>query len=668
MIATHSLLNSLNPQQRQAVESVEGRVLILAGAGSGKTSVLTARMAYLIAHHEVAPSALLGLTFTNKAAQEMRDRVASLIEPTAARQITLSTFHSFCHKVLRTHIGQLGYTSQFSIYDENDIQRVIKVIVRDILGHEGSLPSIAPTVRAIAAARNKGLKAEEIEGTGSGWHDQFVQQVYQRLQASLRAHNALDFDSLLLLTVELFEKHPDILQRYHERFRYIMIDEYQDTNPVQARLALLLSAKHGNLCVVGDDDQSIYGWRGAEVKNILHFEGATVIKLEQNYRSTNTILQAANNVISNNPGRHAKKLWSAMGEGEPITVFHALNEVEEAESVVFRVAHLKEKLHLRWRDIAILYRSNALSRQFELALMKFFRKEGNGWVRGIPYEVFGGLEFYERREVKDLLAYMRVMANPCDEEAMLRIINQPRRGIGETTLDVLTSYNRSRGIPLWEVLLKVSGGGCSELTPVVKGKALRGIKEFVAILEELAPQFINGGMGEALKALITRIGYEQALEEEVDNPVQLQAKIDNVYELVSALEEHAQNEENPSLSDFLSNNALDNRPMRQQQHGQSEDKVNLMSFHSAKGLEFAACFLVGLEDHIIPHERCREEKSGIEEERRLMYVALTRSKKFLTLSMARRRKRFGQDIDTRPSRFLQEIPKELLRKVAIDQL
>lgn len=664
-------LESLNPQQRKAVETVQGRVLVLAGAGSGKTSVLTMRMAHLINNHSIPAEALLGLTFTNKAAAEMRHRVAKWISPSAAKKITLSTFHSFCLQILRQEIHRLGYTPQFSIYDEGDVHRLITIIARDILRHDGEMPSLAPTISAINAARSRGLNADEISGTGSSEHDRFTREVYQRLQDSLRAYNALDFDQLLLLTVELFERFPDVLERYQDRYRYIMIDEYQDTNPIQCRLALLLASKYGNLCVVGDDDQSIYGWRGADVKNILEFEGATVIKLEQNYRSTNAILQAANAVISCNSKRHDKQLWSTQGEGDPIEVFHTGTEEEEAEAVVYRMAQMREKLGLRWSDFAILYRSNALSRHFEQSLLKYTWHEKNEWMRGIPYQIFGGLEFYERKEVKDLLAYLRGIVNPNDQEALLRIINQPRRGIGDAALDAITSYNRSAEIPLWDVLTGISDAdpAYASLAQNLSSKALEGVKSFVEIVEEAKERFSVFSLAEAMTWLIGRINYDKAIDEEVKSTQMRQFKKDNVGELVSALEEYggqSQREgQHLALSDFIATTLL--RMQKQNMRDDKEisgDKVSLLTFHSAKGLEFTVCFLVGMEDHIIPHERSLAE-TGEEEERRLMYVALTRAKRHCIISMSRFRKRMGKENSSRPSRFLFEIPQQLLRKVSM---
>lgn len=663
-MSIHKEIASLNPPQKKAVEHVKGRILILAGAGSGKTKVLTLRMAYLIEVVNVSPKLILGLTFTNKAAAEMRHRLSSFINAQASDQVTLSTFHSFCMQILRQEIEHLGYTAQFSLYDEQDVQRLINLIARDILQHDGELPSLAPTLAAIRNARNQGLTPEQLKQ--ETWHDNFAKEVYNRLQASMRAYNAVDFDNLLGLTVELFERFPSVLEKYQERYHYIMIDEYQDTNPIQYRLASLLAKKYQNLCVVGDDDQSIYGWRGADVKNILLFDQATVIKLEQNYRSTNTILRAANSVIQNNQQRHEKILWSDKGDGEAIEVFHSPNELEEAQAVIKRMIKLKETKGIKWREMAILYRSNALSRQFELALMKATWKNGSIWTQGIPYQVIGGVEFYERKEVKDLCAYLRIIANPLDQEALLRIINQPRRGIGEETLDILTSFNRIQQIPLWEVLEGVVRRNSQYIHLTIHSKAYRGLEDFVHTLEEAKERFSRGNLAETLQWLIQKIDYQRAVKEEVKSQQMRDFKTENVQEFVNSLSEFEQKfqqipDQRPDLETFIANLSLDNQFLQANKNRHhNEDRVQLMTFHSAKGLEFPACFLVALEDHIIPHEKSLKE-IGLEEERRLMYVAMTRARQHLILSMAQKRNRMGKEATSRPSRFLFEIPKELLR-------
>jgi DNA helicase II / ATP-dependent DNA helicase PcrA len=656
----------LNPAQRKAVVTTQGRVLILAGAGSGKTSVLAYRIAHLLKNLNVPAEAILGLTFTNKAAQEMRQRVAKIVSYTVAKKVTLSTFHSFCMQILRKEIAKLGYTANFTLYDEKDIRRLGQGLARHLLEHEGELPSLEKTFNKIAFAKSRGLSFEEIAKEKTAWHDQFSADLYERLKTCMRAYNAVDFDSLLSLTVQLFEEHPDVLERYRDRYHYIMIDEYQDTNPIQYRLAKLISSKHHNLCVVGDDDQSIYGWRGAEIKNILQFESETVIKLEQNYRSTPTILKAANSVIANNEQRHTKELWSTADSGDLITLFHAPTELEEAQSIVQRMIKLRKEKNIPWNEMAILYRSNILARPFELALMQaIWEKEGK-WIRGIPYEVFGGTEFYERAEIKDLIAYLRVIANPLDQEALLRIINVPRRGISDHSLDQLTQFNRTRNIPLWNLLSEISSPLSSDLKNDLSDKALTGIRSFVQLIKTAQIKFAKPPLHPALAWLIDEIDYKKAIVDDVKTEKMRDFKWENVAHCIDSLAIFEEElialgrGEEVSLSSFLSTSLLDREPIIQRDNQQKEDKVSLMTFHSAKGLEFTACYLVGLEDHIMPHEKSLIE-TGLEEEHRLMYVAMTRAKKFLTLSMARKRKKMGKEIHTNPSRFLFEISKDLIR-------
>lgn len=645
-------LDDLNPEQKDAVLTTEGRVLILAGAGSGKTKVLTYRMAHLIQGLNTPPQAILGLTFTNKAAAEMRKRLGALVGTKQAAKTTLSTFHSFCLRVLREEIHHLGFTKNFSLYDEGDVVRMAKVIARDLLEREGDLPSLAPTLSLISKARSKGLDSSLITDNNE-WHQNFARTLFDRLQEGFRAYNALDFDSLLTETVRLFEKHPEVLQKYQQRFQYVMIDEYQDTNPIQYRLAELLTDRSRNLCVVGDDDQSIYGWRGAEVKNILNFDQAKVIKLEQNYRSTNTILEAANHVIKLNTTRHSKRLWSKKGLGAKIEVFHAPTDLEEAQSIAFRIAKLKEEFNVPWSHFAVLYRSNRLSRQMELALIKQPWKRGDGWVNGIPYQIYGGEEFFERKEVKDLLAYMRVALNPLDEEALLRIINYPRRGIGEGTLDKLTQYNRVQKVPLIQVLKNIPES--IEITPKTK----QSIHDFIDLMDSFERHLKTSAV-DALKTLVDRISLKKAIEEEVKSDKMRLFKWENVEELINAVSNAP-----GDLTNFIAETLLDNQ--NNFRNDDMKDAVNLMTFHSAKGLEFPHCYLIGLEDHIIPHERSLKEGS-IDEERRLMYVALTRAQEKLTLSMARQRPQMGQTINSQPSRFLLDIPKELLNVIKWDSL
>lgn len=656
-------LETLNSKQRQAVTFQGRRQLILAGAGSGKTRVLTTRIVYLITHCGVPARQILGVTFTNKAAEEMRHRVSSLIDQKSSKEVTLCTFHSLCLNILREEIHHLGFTKHFTLYDEKEVERLIKTLVREITGISGDLPPLGPTIEVITRARHHGLATEQITNTGSDWHDTITRELYDRLHISLRAYNAVDFDHLLTLTVKLFEDHPSVLEKYQDRYRHILIDEYQDTNPVQYRLAELLSKKHSALCVVGDDDQSIYGWRGADVEGILHFPNDSVVKLEQNYRSTNIILQAANAVISKNSKRHEKVLWSDLGQGEPIDFFYAPTEENEAEAVVYRLAKLKEKHHLNWSDIAILFRSNILSRPIETALLKHSWRDSMGrWNRGIPYELVGGTEFYERREVKDLLGYLRIIVNPNDQEALLRIINTPRRGIGDQTLDKMTTYNRQNAVPLWHVLQDLTSHPekhplGSELTP----QAQSSLKSFVEIIEKAKQTFKTQPLDRALVELIDSINYKKAIHEEVKSEQMRNFKWENVQELVKSMQGYSSEtaEGLDLLSSFVATISLDQNWNRTSNTKQKEDTVKLMTFHGAKGLEFKSCFLIGIEDHIIPHEKSLGT-AAVEEERRLLYVAITRAMRFLSISLATKRQRFGKEMSSKPSRFLFDIPKEFL--------
>jgi len=638
--------NTLNSAQQKAVETTKGRVLILAGAGSGKTSVLVHRIAHIITHG-TPPSSILGLTFTNKAAQEMKKRVSSFIGSKAAAQITLCTFHSFCMKVLRREIHRMGYTPQFSIYDERDIKRVLKQLAREALEIDKDLPSIEGTYAEICKIRNKGSDEDNPH-----WHDAFAKQMHEQLAVSLRAYNAVDFDTLLTLTVQLFETFPEVLEAYQNQFRYIMIDEYQDTNPIQYKLASLLAKKFNNLCVVGDDDQSIYGWRGAEVEHILQFEADTVIKLEQNYRSTQMILHAANEVIKNNEKRHEKTLFSTKESSQKLVVFNAPTEEEEAQAVVDRIVQYKQSNALKWSDFAILYRSNILSRTFEKSLMNTSWKKGDSWVRGIPYQVFGGTELYERAEVKDVLSYIKVMANPNDQEALLRIINVPRRGISEKTLDIITQYQRKHKKPLYPLLQEIEMTDGHHLDITARG--ISGIRTFLHAVEEAKKQT---GLRASVEHLLTSIEYKKAIEEDVKSETMRSFKWENVEQCLSLLDEYEKSAPGSTLADFAADTMLDTQVSRESK--KSGDAVTLMTFHSSKGLEFPYVFLVGLEDHILPHEKSLLE-TGLEEERRLLYVAITRAKDRLFLSMSRQRNRHGKKQKSNPSRFLFEIPQSVL--------
>lgn len=601
-------MTRLNLEQKTAVETVHGRVLVLAGAGSGKTSVLISRCIHLIENHNVHPSHILGLTFTNKAAEEMRHRIKKRLGKESSEKIILLTFHSFCFHILKHEIHHLGYNKQFSLYDEKDMLRLTQTI-------------------------------EKQEG---------ITSIEEEIAKCMKAYNAVDFDGLLSLTVELFKTFPEILKKYQNQFSYIMVDEYQDTNLIQYELVELLAKKHNNILVVGDDDQSIYSWRGAEVKHILNFPHKTLIKLEQNYRSTKQILDVANNVIKNNVERHQKVLWSQQLEGDKVHIFHATNEQAEAEAVVERIVALRREKNLKWSDFAILYRSNNLSRPFEMALLKKSYREKDQFVRGIPYRVVQGTEFYERTEIKDLLAYLKVICNPQDQTALLRIINYPRRGISPKTIDTLTAHQKKEKSSLWNIFHQIDS---LDITPQAK----KGIEGFCHLIRDAQKKFETMPLKDAFMDLILTLDYKRVIEEEVKSEKARAFKWDNVLGLHAMIESYES--ETPSLHDFLNTTLLDQNKLSHQKG--FRDEVHLLTFHSAKGLEFPACFLVALEDRYLPHEKSVAE-GGLEEERRLFYVAITRARKYLTLSMAQKRTLHGKEKPTNPSRFLFEIPKELL--------
>ena len=626
----------LNPEQKKAAEQIEGRVLVLAGAGSGKTRVIIQRMLYMIQIKNIAPTAILGLTFTNKAAKEMQERLKKeLGKP--ADQVFLSTFHSFCVSVLRADICRLGYTKKFSLYDEKDIQRLVKNIVKE-LALETTL-STQEILQEMQESRTKGKNPSSPE----------VKQVVDRLFLALRAYNALDFDHLLEMTCQLFEMHPAVLEKYQDRFRYISIDEYQDTNPVQFRLAELLAKKHRNLFVVGDDDQSIYGFRGADMQNILRFSYDRLIKLEQNYRSIPHILDAANQLIDKNQDRHKKTLWCDKKDTSKISIFHAPSEEKEAEAIVERLLRLITQRGYAFKDIGILYRSNILARTIEKALLSARYWKKGALHQGIPYEVFGGLSFSERAEIKDLSAYLKALVNPNDQESLLRIINVPRKGISAPTLDTLTKKARQTGVSLYSLFTHIDQEEISS-----RGK--NGIKSFVSLFEETKQRLQNKPYFPTLSWFLEEIDYKRAIEEEVKSEKMQRFKWENVEAFLASLEAFEQDHPDQGLEDFISASSLTKTPLHRKQ---DEDTVKLMTFHSAKGLEFTACFLLGLEDHILPHEKSQEEKN-YEEERRLFYVGITRAKQYLCLSMAKERAKMGKKVRCNPSRFLFELPKNSL--------
>ncbi|WP_314984762.1 DNA helicase PcrA [uncultured Veillonella sp.] len=637
----NSLLTGLNKEQQQAVQHTEGPLLILAGAGSGKTKVLTVRIAHLLAQG-VNPYEILAITFTNKAAKEMKSRVESLVGDVANR-IWLSTFHSFCAKFLRFEIDKfLGYNSNFTIYDTSDSQAVIKSALKALNLDDKYYP-VGAMIAAISDAKNKLLFASDFRKQARDFYQQKVADVYEYYERELRKNNALDFDDLLLVAVKLLQSNAAVLDKYSHRFRYVMIDEYQDTNHAQYVLAKLLASHWKNIAVVGDADQSIYAWRGADIQNILDFEkdypNCTSIKLEQNYRSTKIILDAANAVIDNNEGRPEKNLWTDKIEGAKIQHFTAQSEHEEAAFIGDTIAKKHDIHDVPYGDMAILYRTNAQSRVLEEALIK----------RALPYTMVGGTKFYDRKEIKDVLAYLRVLYNPFDDLSLLRIINVPKRSIGATTVAKLQDYAREKGTSLFMTLTQL------HLIDSIKGKTKEKLEEFGILIFTLVSEMEDKTILDILESILDRTGYLAQLEESTDP--QDQARAENIGELLSVAKDFQDTNPSGTVEDFLEQVALVNDV---DSFEQEEAKVTLMTLHAAKGLEFSIVFLCGLEEGLFPHSRTLMNPEEIEEERRLAYVGITRAEKELYISNATTRTVFGRTSSYLPSRFIDEIPEELV--------
>lgn len=636
-----SLLDGLNREQQQAVQHTEGPLLILAGAGSGKTKVLTVRIAYLLAQG-VNPYEILAITFTNKAAKEMKSRVEGLVGD-VANQIWLSTFHSFCAKFLRFELDNfLGYNSNFTIYDTSDSQVVIKAALKALNLDDKYYP-VGAMISAISDAKNKLMFASDYRKQARDFYQQKVADVYEYYERELRKNNALDFDDLLLVAVKLLQSNAAVLEKYSKRFKYVMIDEYQDTNHAQYLLAYLLSSHWKNIAVVGDADQSIYAWRGADIQNILDFEkdypNCTSIKLEQNYRSTKIILDAANAVIDNNEGRPEKNLWTDKVEGAKIQHFTAQSEHEEAAFIGDTIVKKHDIHGVPYGDMAILYRTNAQSRVLEEALIK----------RALPYTMVGGTKFYDRKEIKDVLAYLRVLYNPFDDLSLLRIINVPKRSIGATTVSKLQDYARENGTSLFMTLTQL------HLVDTIKGKTKEKLEEFGILIFTLVAEMDDKSVLDILEAILDRTGYLAQLEESTDP--QDQARAENIGELLSVAKDFQDTNPTGTVEDFLEQVALVNDV---DSFEQEESKVTLMTLHAAKGLEFPIVFLGGLEEGLFPHSRTLMNPEEIEEERRLAYVGITRAEKELYISNATTRTVFGRTSSYLPSRFIDEIPAELV--------
>ena len=631
-------LTQLNPDQRDAVEYSGGPLLIVAGAGSGKTRVLTHRVAHLIASG-VHPMNILAITFTNKAAEEMRARVRALVGEVADR-MWVSTFHSACVRILRATADRLGYPKSFTIYDSSDSQRLVGQVIRDLNLDPKRFPAKGAQAR-ISLWKNELVNPAGATDTAFGPFETKYAEIYTEYQYRLMKAGAMDFDDLLVNVVKLFREHPDVLSGYQERFKHVLVDEYQDTNLAQNEIVLLLGRTHHNVCVVGDTDQSIYAFRGADYRNILQFERAfpdvyTVV-LAQNYRSTQVILDAANAVISNNVERKPKELWTEVGSGDKIVRYYAEDEDEEARFVVSELKRLHRHEAVNWREIAVFYRTNAQSR-----VMEEFLIDGD-----IPYRVIGGTKFYDRKEVKDAIGYLRCVMNPADEVSIRRVINVPRRGVGDTSLDKVAALAAEQSIGLSVALRRAATAG-------VGGAALRGINEFVTLIDSLEADR-DHGPAHLLRELLERSGYLAELRNEDTH--EAQGRVENLEELIGAAEEF------PDANDFLEKVSL----VSDTDDIAGDDKVMMMTLHSAKGLEFPTVFIIGLEEGIFPHSRTLLDSTQLEEERRLAYVGITRAEKRLYLSHAWSRSLHGSRQYNPPSRFLDEIPAELLdRQGSVD--
>jgi ATP-dependent DNA helicase UvrD/PcrA len=633
-------LADLNPAQREAVLATEGPLLVVAGAGSGKTRVLTYRVAHLLNACGVKPNEILAITFTNKAAGEMRERLEGLLGP-VANAIWILTFHAACGRILRREAPRLGYRSNFTIYDSADQVRLTKACLEEL---ERDPKRFVPRgIHAqISAAKNQLVTPAEYAERVASFYDQTVAEVYDLYQRRLFASNAVDFDDLLMLTVQVLERFPEARERWQKAFRYILVDEYQDTNHAQYRLLQLLAEKHRNVCAVGDPDQSIYAFRGADIRNILEFErdfGETrTIALEQNYRSTNSILGSANSLIEHNRERKPKNLWSDLGEGEPVRVLEVEDEHAEARFVAAEIALLVEEGY-NGSEIAVFYRTNAQSRVLEDVLVR----------QGVGYQVIGGPRFYERAEVKDVIAYLQTIDNPYDAVSLQRIANKPRRGIGDASLARLQTYADAHGISLWEALGQAEEAGIS-------AAPLRAVQQFHGLLQSLQAGALELEVPELIERVLERSGYLESLRAE--RTIEAQGRIENLQELVGVAQEYQHTAEEPSLSGFLQEISLysDQDAIRGEQ-----SLVTLMTLHNAKGLEFRAVFMIGMEEGIFPHARSIEEQ-GLEEERRLAYVGMTRAKERLVLTHASARSLYGSRSYNLPSRFLDELPDDKVER------
>lgn len=636
----------LNPRQKEAVLHTEGPMLILAGAGSGKTRVITTRAAYLI-RKGVAPASVLAVTFTNKAAREMKERVIAMLKGGGSPFV--STFHSFCLKILRREIGHLGYSKDFTVYDTSEQLSLLRNILSDITFYDKSF-RIESVLERISRTKNDFPPPSEPGVSGEDRLSGVTESLYPKYHEALKTLNALDFDDLLLLTIRIFREYPAILERYRERFRYTMVDEYQDTNRVQYEFIKLLSGERKNLCVVGDDDQSIYGWRGAHMGNVLDFSrdfpGTTVIKLEQNYRSAGHILQAANSVISNNRKRMEKTLWTDGKAGPKVHVYKAADGDDEAQWVADRISMIRFERDLPCEDFAVIYRANLFSRPFEEALRRL----------RIPYSVVGGTSYFEHREIRDLAAYLKIIANPRDDLSLFRAANVPRRGLGTAALARLSEFAGGNSIPLVEAFSRAGE---------IQGLEERAANSAVA-LARLIDHYRSAfrkkkGMGDAFRSMADEIHYREFIRESYKTPEAAMRKIENLDAFIGTLSRYESEDAAPSLHGFLETLALTD--FLREKNEKAGGGVTLISFHSAKGLEFPVVFIVGVEEDILPHKKSAAGDGSIEEERRLFYVGITRAMRALYITYAGHRIKYGKKVAVNPSRFLDEIPEEVVKRL-----
>ena len=634
------ILKGLNDKQYEAVTKTQGPCLVIAGAGSGKTKVLTHKIAYLIEHEGAKPWDILAITFTNKAANEMKERITNLIGE-AAKDIWMGTFHSICVKILRRFIDRIGFDSSFIIFDTSDQKTLVKGCLRD-LGIDDKMFTDRSVLSEISNAKNEMLEPDQYQLRANGdFRKEKIATVYELYQKRLKENNAIDFDDIINYTIKILLENPDIMEYYSNKFKYVLVDEYQDTNKSQFTLVTMLASKHGNITVVGDNDQGIYSFRGADISNILNFEkdfpGTKIIKLEQNYRCTGNILKAANAVIKNNEVKYKKELWTQNEEGNLPKVYQAKNEYDEGAYVVEQIEHLKREEYYKYSDFAILYRMNTQSRAIEDIL----RRED------IPYKIIGGLKFYERKEIKDIIAYLRLIQNGNDNLSLKRIINEPKRGIGKTSLDKVEQLSIQTGISMYEIIKNAEQYGLN--------RVYLNSREFVNCIEELKAKKEELPISELIKQTLKKSGYTKALENE--NTIEAENRIENLDEFLTVAIEFEEQEAENTLSAFLEGITLSSDIDNLEE---DEDYVTLMTLHSAKGLEFPVVFLVGLEEGIFPGYKSISETTELEEERRLCYVGITRAKEHLFLTCSKQRTIFGSTSYNPVSRFLGEIPEDLL--------